>query len=359
MTPSTSNVSNSSPPNDDKNSASSHNNAVMTILPEEYVPSETTVICGRGPTVFKHPGNERFRRMVDECLQEYSNAVTKMEKTFIVREIITQVRLGSPDGYGFVKKDSRDGRWYVVDENFAREKTTQAFRDALHDQYKSSNTAKKMKKRARRAYSSTNLMESRKTIEQSLKKSGSGGYSDPLITKLRMHKAGSTFSKMNRRTSLSCPDLTVNRAPSNNAFATISEYGNLNINNGVTVAGNFNWGQPKPIMSLGSMSTGALNYNHQTGGLEEPMPAEYNCFNKSTESLADTEPESISFGEDNEDSFALEMSVDVMSGLFPAGASIEQKRQLEEQEDIFDRLVDLVSDVPAGNDPFAPRPLAV
>lgn len=174
----------------------------MRLLPEDFVPGEHDVICGRGRRIFMHAGNVRFRRMVEDCLEEYSSTVTKMEKTFILGDIIAQVRANSPDG-GFVKKDPKDNRWYEVGDYLAREKTSQAFRDALFDQYKSSNTAKKLRKRGekmkimpRRAYSSTSLLDSKKIASA---ESSSGGYTDPLIAKLRMSKSARSVTEFGER----------------------------------------------------------------------------------------------------------------------------------------------------------------
>lgn len=119
----------------------------MTALPKDFTPGEQDVICGRGRKAFNHIGNERFRKLVESRLEEYSNASAKLEKSYILSDIVCEVRQRSPQG-GFVKRDSSSGRWYEVGDFLAREKTSQAFRDALHDQYKSSNTAKKKRRQA-------------------------------------------------------------------------------------------------------------------------------------------------------------------------------------------------------------------
>jgi hypothetical protein len=178
----------------------------MTLLPEDFVPSENDVICGRGRRIFMHPGNEKFRLMVSECLEEYSSTVTKLEKSLILCDIVAQVRANSPHG-GFVKKDGKDGRWYEVGDFLAREKTSQAFRDALHDQYKSSNTAKKIRRQqaessgnligarpaARRAYSASQLLDSKSLQEKKQRQ----GYTDPLLSKLRAHKSARSIFEFN------------------------------------------------------------------------------------------------------------------------------------------------------------------
>jgi hypothetical protein len=50
---------------------------------------------------------------------------------------------------GFIKKDSATGLWFQVGEFLAREKTSQAFRDALHDSYKSSNSSRKKRRKTK------------------------------------------------------------------------------------------------------------------------------------------------------------------------------------------------------------------
>lgn len=117
----------------------------MKPLPFGYVLGEYDVICGRGSTCFNHIGNQRFRKMVADSLDEYSGAAAKLEKTYIICDIVHRVRQQSPNG-GFVKKDPLTGGFFEVGDFLAREKTSQAFRDALHDQYKSSNAAKKKRR---------------------------------------------------------------------------------------------------------------------------------------------------------------------------------------------------------------------
>jgi hypothetical protein len=76
---------------------------------------------------------------------DYSAATTRTDKTFIVCSIVSEVRKASPKG-GFVKKDSTTGRWYEVGDFNAHEKTSQMFRDVLHENYLSSNKSKKKRR---------------------------------------------------------------------------------------------------------------------------------------------------------------------------------------------------------------------
>ena len=122
----------------------------MTALPQAFTPGANDDICGRGRKAINQVGNERFRQLVESRLAEYSSAAAKLEKSYILSDIVCEVRQRSPQG-GFVKRDAGTGAWYEVGDFLAREKTSQAFRDALHDQYKSSNTAKKKRRQAEQA----------------------------------------------------------------------------------------------------------------------------------------------------------------------------------------------------------------
>jgi hypothetical protein len=134
----------------------------MALLPEGFAPGDNDVICGRGRKCFNHSGNERFRVIVSGYLDKYSTATSKLEKSYMLSDIVAQVRKCSPNG-GFVKKCPETKRFYEVGCFLAREKTSQAFRDALHDQYKSSNSAKKKRRQVsqasklQKAYSASNI----------------------------------------------------------------------------------------------------------------------------------------------------------------------------------------------------------
>ena len=126
---------------------SSHN---MRLLPVGYKPGEHDVLCGRGRKCFNHAGNVKFRAIVQSFLPQYSKAMAKLEKSYILSDVVEQVRKNSGEG-GFIKKDPDTSRWYEVGDFLAREKTSQAFRDVLHDKYKSSNTAKKKRRQEEQA----------------------------------------------------------------------------------------------------------------------------------------------------------------------------------------------------------------
>jgi len=89
---------------------------MVPLLPG-FEPTELDVICARGKGAFNHPGNIRFRALVQDQLHSYSSSTSKMEKSKIVRDIIESVRQASPQG-GFVKKVN--GEWFDVGERSRR-----------------------------------------------------------------------------------------------------------------------------------------------------------------------------------------------------------------------------------------------
>jgi hypothetical protein len=121
----------------------------MTLLASDFEPGEHDVICGRGKKCYSHVGNENFKRRVEAMLDEYAKAKSKLDKSGVLASLVDQIRAASPTG-GFVKQDD-SGRWFEVGDFLAREKTSQAFRDALHERYKSSNVAKKKRRQEEQA----------------------------------------------------------------------------------------------------------------------------------------------------------------------------------------------------------------
>jgi len=122
----------------------------MTLLPEDFKPSENDVFCGRGRLCKNWPGNIAYRQLVQSKLTEYSKVNTKHLKSYILDDIVKSVREKAGIG-GFVKKDEETGRWYEIGDFLAREKTSQCFRDALHEQYTSSAHAKNKRRKLKSA----------------------------------------------------------------------------------------------------------------------------------------------------------------------------------------------------------------
>jgi hypothetical protein len=74
-----------------------------------------------------HPGNKRYRKMVEERKHRYVNS-KRLEKPLIAFEIIRIWRAQDPPGR-FLKKDKSSGLWNDVGDAQARKKTSQALRE--------------------------------------------------------------------------------------------------------------------------------------------------------------------------------------------------------------------------------------
>eukprot|EP00339_Tiarina_fusa_P013233 CAMPEP_0117068934 /NCGR_PEP_ID=MMETSP0472-20121206/48319_1 /TAXON_ID=693140 ORGANISM="Tiarina fusus, Strain LIS" /NCGR_SAMPLE_ID=MMETSP0472 /ASSEMBLY_ACC=CAM_ASM_000603 /LENGTH=706 /DNA_ID=CAMNT_0004791209 /DNA_START=33 /DNA_END=2153 /DNA_ORIENTATION=+ len=92
-----------------------------------FEPHHNDVLCGRGVTTNRHPGNESFRRLVSLNKELYVTS-TKRQKMSISRSIVEAVRTLDPPGR-FLDKDPLTGRWFEVGHKKAVEKTSQALRD--------------------------------------------------------------------------------------------------------------------------------------------------------------------------------------------------------------------------------------
>jgi hypothetical protein len=90
----------------------------MRELPEDFQLGEYDVICGRGRKCFNHIGNQRFREIVLDLLDKYSESSSKLDKSYIICDVVNMVRKSSPLG-GFVKKDANTGRYYEVGDFLA------------------------------------------------------------------------------------------------------------------------------------------------------------------------------------------------------------------------------------------------
>lgn len=112
------------------------------------IPTASTVVIGKGSVPKKAPGNRKLRAIVQEKVPEYVNAKSKMVKSSIVTDIyfaIEEACLKEGSSPPFVRYD-KDG-YSRSSESIAREKITSAFRDCLHDKYKSSSKNKVAKRR--------------------------------------------------------------------------------------------------------------------------------------------------------------------------------------------------------------------
>lgn len=129
-----------------------------TALPDSYTPGPKTVIIGRGKKISSHPGNVMFSNIIKTELPAYSAATSKSLKSSILSRVVDRVRRECPE-CAFVKQDPDSGRWYAVEDFQARITTAQAFRDSLHQNYRSSKKFKQQKRKAglKKAESSQSL----------------------------------------------------------------------------------------------------------------------------------------------------------------------------------------------------------
>lgn len=106
------------------------NGGGKTMLPPDFKPSNMDVLCARGKVCYHWPGNKRFRKLVEMSVQQYTDAPSKLHKSFIVMGIIETIREGSPGSGGFVR-EMPDGAWVEIGDHSAREKVGQTFRQIL------------------------------------------------------------------------------------------------------------------------------------------------------------------------------------------------------------------------------------
>lgn len=88
---------------------------------------DNDVLYGRGGGTNHHPGNKRYRKMVEERKLDYVNS-KRLDKPLVALEIIKFWRSQEPPGR-FLKLDEKSGLWQDVGDKKAREKTSQALRE--------------------------------------------------------------------------------------------------------------------------------------------------------------------------------------------------------------------------------------
>jgi hypothetical protein len=91
-------------------------------------PHAHDVLCGRGGNINSHPGNERFRTLVDKRKRVYLTARFKREKRLIASSIVSEIRTLKPAGR-FLSQDKKSGLWKDIGDEKARDKTSQALRE--------------------------------------------------------------------------------------------------------------------------------------------------------------------------------------------------------------------------------------
>ena len=90
-------------------------------------PHNNDVMYGRGGGTNHHPGNKKYRELVEDRKLEYVNS-KRLDKPLVALEIIRKWRGQIPPGR-FLKLDEKTGTWLDVGDKKAREKTSQALRE--------------------------------------------------------------------------------------------------------------------------------------------------------------------------------------------------------------------------------------
>lgn len=88
-----------------------------------HIPGPDDVLLGRGRLIQEHPGNVRFRFIVEEYRADYE-AVPKLEKTYIAGRIVERI---INSGGRFLKEDGIG--WVEVEHATARAKVSHLFRN--------------------------------------------------------------------------------------------------------------------------------------------------------------------------------------------------------------------------------------
>lgn len=99
-----------------------------TTKEEQIEYHDNDVLCGRGGSINSHPGNERFRKLVERRKRVYLTARFKREKRLIASSIVSEIHKLKPPGR-FLTRDSKTGQWINIGDEKARDKTSQALRE--------------------------------------------------------------------------------------------------------------------------------------------------------------------------------------------------------------------------------------
>jgi hypothetical protein len=92
-------------------------------------PNENDVLSGRGGRINSHPGNVKFRELVNKHKHQYlSRETKKLEKVKVADLIVQTIRKMDPPGR-FLKEDSNSKGWVEIGDEKARKKAGQAMRE--------------------------------------------------------------------------------------------------------------------------------------------------------------------------------------------------------------------------------------
>lgn len=91
-----------------------------------FRPRDLDIICGSGKLVFNHPGNKRFRGIINKYHSEYLPASTKREKMTVTTKVFDEVM--SSGATRFLKKDPIFDKYSVANNRVGRDKVSHCLR---------------------------------------------------------------------------------------------------------------------------------------------------------------------------------------------------------------------------------------
>ena len=111
------------------NSTNSENASAAALSGIQY-PGIHDVLCGRGGHAMAHPGNLKYRTLIDSCKPRYDEA-TKFERSQLAANIVTMWRSQTPTGRFLTKTDplKADSLWEDIGNKAALKKVSQTLRE--------------------------------------------------------------------------------------------------------------------------------------------------------------------------------------------------------------------------------------
>ncbi len=93
-------------------------------------PNLSDVLFGRGNFAKNHPGNRRYRQVVNQFRSAWRSTNSRKERTDISAKVIHEIQNGHPPGK-FVKYDKHASVWKEVPFQQALVKTQKALRESV------------------------------------------------------------------------------------------------------------------------------------------------------------------------------------------------------------------------------------
>ena len=92
-------------------------------------PGPGDILLGRGKSIQNHPGNIRYRAIIEKNLARFESATRRGAKAELVKDVLQQV-FSSGANFWQLDKSSQNKKWTPVDEKTACEKISHSFRNA-------------------------------------------------------------------------------------------------------------------------------------------------------------------------------------------------------------------------------------